>query len=405
MAAGWPTKVTYANGDVYTADDVNSTNGTLNYINPSSATDGQILTRNSAASGQVSWSSLFAAGVNKIINGDFNIWQRGTSFTATGYSADRYYFNVAGGAASATCTKTAFTAGTAPAAGYESGFYASTATTAGVDPNSAIYLANVIEDVRTFAGQQVTISFWAKASSGTPKIAIETEQKFGAGGSPSSNVQTYVTQKTLSTSWARYSATFTVPSLSGKTIGTTSNTSSLWVYLWLSAGSNNNARTGSLGLQSNTFDIWGVQFQAGAVATPFQTASGSLGGELSLCQRYFTKSFLVNTTPANNYAVDSGAGRLPRYVGVVRSDGTWISGGIFTATTMRSEPSVTLYYPTGGSSGQGYGFIGNTADANIAITGIDGSQASDRSFGIYITGKTGGNAGEVGVQWIAAAEL
>ena len=34
MAVGFPTKVTYANGDVYSAGDVNDTNGTLNLLNP-----------------------------------------------------------------------------------------------------------------------------------------------------------------------------------------------------------------------------------------------------------------------------------------------------------------------------------------------------------------------------------
>lgn len=34
MAVGFPTKVTYANGDVYSAADVNDTNGTLNLLNP-----------------------------------------------------------------------------------------------------------------------------------------------------------------------------------------------------------------------------------------------------------------------------------------------------------------------------------------------------------------------------------
>jgi hypothetical protein len=57
MAAGWPTKVTYANGDVYSASDVNDTNGTLNYIDPSSATNNQVLTRDSAAPGKVKWAN------------------------------------------------------------------------------------------------------------------------------------------------------------------------------------------------------------------------------------------------------------------------------------------------------------------------------------------------------------
>ena len=57
MAAGWPTKVTYANGDVYSASDVNDTNGTLNYIDPTSATNNQVLTRDSAAGGKVKWAN------------------------------------------------------------------------------------------------------------------------------------------------------------------------------------------------------------------------------------------------------------------------------------------------------------------------------------------------------------
>lgn len=55
MAAGWPTKVTYANGDVFNASDINDTNGTLNYIDPTAATDRQVLTRDNASLGDVKW--------------------------------------------------------------------------------------------------------------------------------------------------------------------------------------------------------------------------------------------------------------------------------------------------------------------------------------------------------------
>jgi hypothetical protein len=39
MAVGFPTKVTYANGDVFSAGDINDTNGTINLINPSAKGD------------------------------------------------------------------------------------------------------------------------------------------------------------------------------------------------------------------------------------------------------------------------------------------------------------------------------------------------------------------------------
>jgi hypothetical protein len=157
-------------------------------------------------------------------------------------------------------------------------------------------VAQRIEDVRSLAGQTITVSFWAKANSGTPKMAVEVAQYFGLGGSPSAIVNTYVGQVTLSTSWARYSVTAAIPSISGKTIGTTAGSSYVQVNLYTSAGTDFNARTGSIGVQNNTFSIWGVQLEYGSYATPFQTASGgSIQGELSACQRYYYRQSIQAT--------------------------------------------------------------------------------------------------------------
>ncbi len=89
---------------------------------------------------------------------------------------------------------------------------------------------------------------------------------------------------TLTTSWARYSLSVTVPSISGKTIGTAD---SLTLGLWTSAGTTFATRASSIGIQTATIDMWGVQVEYGSKATPFETATGTLGGELALCQRYY----------------------------------------------------------------------------------------------------------------------
>ena len=225
----------------------------------------------------------FAAAKNKIINGDFTINQRNfTSTTTTGtYGFDRWVLRCAGDG-TATYSAQTFTPGAAPLVGYEAANYARLVTASQTTTAVSTFLSQPIENVQTYAAQTVVVSFFAKANSGTPKIAVELDQQFGTGGS--TRVATYSGQVTISTSWARYSVSVVVPSISGKTIGTSNY---LGLNLFVSAGSDFNSRTGSLGIQNNTFEIWGVQIEAGSTATPFQTATGTIQGELSLSQRYY----------------------------------------------------------------------------------------------------------------------
>ena len=256
--------------------------------------DGDTLVADSAATVGLRYSANFAAGKNKIINGDFFINQRAfTSNTTTDlYNFDRWQTVNSDG--TVTCTPQTFTPGTAPVAGYESKNFLRIETTGQTLVSARANIAQKIESVRTFAGQTVTVSFWAKANSGTPSVSIEAFQNFGTGGSPSASVSGSVaagttSKKTISTTWARYSATLTIPSISGKTLGTT-NDGFLSINLWVSGGSDFNTRTDSIGIQTNTFDFWGVQVEAGSVATAFQTATGTLQGELAACQRYYFRS-------------------------------------------------------------------------------------------------------------------
>jgi hypothetical protein len=283
MAIGFPVKANYVTGEVLTATNMNDLSGSVNLLT----------------------SAQYAAGKNKIINGDYYVNQRNfTSTTTTGtYMFDRWITAI-GGDGTSTYTSQTFTPGTAPVSGYEGKSYQRIVTTGQTNASVATITYQPIEDVRTYAGQTVTYSFWAKASSGTPKIALSYDQNFGTGGS--ADVTAYISQVTLSTSWARYSVSFAVPSISGKTIGST--TGWLGILLWVSAGSSSNSITNSLGIQTNTFELWGHQLEEGSTASDFQTATGTIQGELAACQRYL---------PAFNS----------------NSSGATISGGYFANST------------------------------------------------------------------------
>jgi hypothetical protein len=223
------------------------------------------------------------AGKNKIINGDFGINQR--NFTTTSvdntYGFDRFRLVLSG--ATGTYSAETFTLGAAPVAGYEGKNFARVAITTGAD-NCAI--RQNIESVRTFAGQTVTVSFWAKGTNPATDggLYADLSQYFGGGGSPSANVTTISSKFVLTANWTRYSLQINVPSIAGKTLGTDNNDS-----LGLRIG-----QAASVSADAWTLDIWGIQVEYGSKATPFQTATGTIQGELAAAQRYYYRATAGN---------------------------------------------------------------------------------------------------------------
>jgi hypothetical protein len=313
----------------------------------------------------------FAAGKNKIINGDFTINQRAltSTTTSTAYGFDRFQWSFTGG--SNTYSAQTFTPGAAPVAGYEATNFARIATTGQSAVGDFCYLLQKIEDVRTFAGQTVTFSFWAKASSGTPNVGISIEQGFGAGGSSIVVINGGV--KAITTSWARYSATIAIPSISGKTIG---DASRLIAGLFTSAGTTlSGAGYPAVGIQNTTIDFWGVQLEAGSVPTAFQTATGTIQGELAACQRYYylAASGGVNFTvcPAHSYT------------------NTQMNATVTFPVTMRVAPTCIS------SSGTNY-FSFNRASGDDYLDSVTILYPSTVATNIYNNTNVSGTAGQAG---------
>ena len=257
----FPSQTNFVTGDILTATAVNEIGQAINLLE----------------------GAQYAAAVNKIINGDYGVWQRGTSFTvnnAAAYTADRFLVDNVG---NATVSQQTFTPGAAPVAGYEGQFFLRFNQTSG----GAAFLIHRIEDVRQFAGQTITVSVYAKGAAAL-NLAGQLRQNFGSGGS--ATVNTTLSTQAITTSWARYSWTVAVPSITGKTVGTSS-------YLEV-----------RLDLPSSgtfTFDVWGLQAEAASTASNFQTATGTKQGELAACRYYYSK-FDASTSAGNDGAFSTG---------------------------------------------------------------------------------------------------
>jgi hypothetical protein len=247
------------------------------------------------------WSSWVTMRVNPnyILNSGFSHWQAGTSLGAgTGqrYLADMCSDISVG--STYTATQLAFALGQTDVDS-QAQFCKRTVVTSVANAANFALLSFPIEYVRTLAGQQVTVSFWARSFPNAP-VSIAFSQFFGAGGAPSAQVDTFVAKVNLTGVWTRVSATVTLPSVSGKTLGTAGD--ALYLRIYFDAGANFNAITGSLGQQSGTFDVFGVKVEQGPSATPYQFPE--IESELLKCQRYFVNVVSVGGIGAGIWGGD-----------------------------------------------------------------------------------------------------
>jgi len=207
---------------------------------------------------------------NRIINGAMGIWQRGTSSTSAGYqTADRWYEN-----ASNTTTFAQETSN------LPSGFQYALKLTAGATAQMWIQQPIETKNCYDLQGQSVTLSVYLAASvstSVTLYLYYSTSTDNPAAGSWTAVSSSTVT---ATSSYARYTVTFTVPSnaltIMPQIITTSTVSNGTILY------------------------ITGVQLEAGTTASPFEYRS--YGVELALCQRYYYK----NLPGASNSPLGTG---------------------------------------------------------------------------------------------------
>jgi len=326
-------------------------------------------------------------GKNALINGNFDFAQRGVAGSRTSaeyiefYSVDRWVCGFVGisGNWGVGGTPLGEIGGSRRFLGYN--------IVSVANNNSAAYVGQKIENCDTFAGKTVTLSLWARSNVPGKKIGARILQLMGTGGSPSANTSTECrTVAILTTSFKRYSFTVTLPSMAGKTRGTSGN-DSLFVVLDYCADSA--FYSGQLVAQTGLIEIAQAQLEEGDVATRFELRPLAL--EVVLCQRYYEKSYQLDVTPGSA----NSAGHCGEFLGVQRTGGNfWMQR---FAVTKRATPSIQVFASANGALNQ----VSQDNGSTVAVTSV--AQVGQTGFQIGYSNPSGRYGGAF--HFVAESEL
>lgn len=299
---------------------------------------------------------------NVIINGAFDIWQRGTSIANTGataFGADRWQL---GGSSLNNSTISRQTAATTDATyGMRWG------RNSGVTTATTHRMMHVLESAESkqFAGEPVTLSFRALRGANAPTTLTaviycgtgtdQTGSDLWAGWTGGTIAAS--TNLNIGTSVASYSVTANIPSSANQ----------IAVYFEY-------ASTGTAGA-NEWYQLETVKLESGSVATGFRRAANTLQGELAACQRYYFRS--------------QGTAAYTHHAGF---------GFVFTS----SDARITMTYPTNmrtAPSSVEFGniVINDSANASWPISAITLNEPSTFATGLVctISGATGGRFGRL----------
>ena len=270
---------------------------------------------------------------NKLINGGFRIWQRASEFLAISagnsqYTADRWLAYAGdGGGAALDVRRRNFTPGQTAVPGEPEHYLEFDQTTAA--STDAPTLSQRIEDVRTFAGGKMSFSTYLRCDSGTQDVVVHALQNFGTSGS--TKVDTVGPTLNVGTSWARFTGTITVPSISGKTLGGGAEPDHFLALVFeMPQG------------VTFTMDVADVSAQPGSLANTF--AFRPFGIDLAMALRYYRKTYPFDTT----VPTAGKDGHLNRWAGSAGGldslNGNRVLDVQFSPE-MRAAPAVTYYAP------------------------------------------------------------
>lgn len=286
---------------------------------------------------------------NYLINGGFDFWQRGTSFSADGYCADRWYFDETG-----TCTVTQ-TSSALPA-----GFnYAAEAAATTSSDSADLYQVLESAVVIPLRGQRVTFSCYLKmdanmiAQSGAFELVADYSSSTDARVSQTTAIGTVTLTKSAYSGWARATYTFMVPADAvGLKVGiepplTSSPTSA-------------------------TYWMTGAMLELGSTATDFRRAGSTYSEEQNACFRYYYRAVAESAYGwfGQMHMASNVLGLMPLPVPV----------------NMRTIPHTM-------DSGGSFQYFGSTGTISSLTLSGDGSNTRQVTVNVGGTGFTGAGSG------------
>ena len=339
--------------------------------------------------------SLSISGKNLLYNGHFQLWQRGTTFTASNSyfrCADRWRGGIpwpAGPAHSVTISRVAF--------GNQK-FGCRVQRTAGNTSQSAIVLGQTLLKTMCYdpifnlarngsSSQVLTVSFIANKGSTLPA---------------SSTFYVYVYQTTNNNDVDAFSFTGSTTVLQTLVTLTTANQQFSLTTSAVNSGAYQFAVVFFL-LTANAdaagandyFEVTQVKLECGPVPTIYTFPSEA--EELDRCQPYYQKSFVLSTAPAS--AAGFTGGDKMRLVHA--SAGQELQKTTFQ-TRMWKNPTIEIFNPTG--TGSGANAYNSTAAA--ACSNSSGTNPSYNGFFLTTTPPGGSTIGDAIIyNWSAEADI
>jgi hypothetical protein len=351
--------------------------------------------------GQLALADLFS-NRNILINGDFNIWQRGTSFVSVvdqQYTVDRWVYRKINTTAVHDISRSTDVP-TVAQAGRKFNYSVlidCQTIDASISSTDIVVFFQRIEGYNFLAIAQKTFTFgfWVKATK-TGIYCVSFTSGAGDYG--------YVAEYTINASDTWEYKKIIVPATPSAGAWNYTNGTALNAVFCLAAGSNyqttpNAWQNGDFSATSNqvnscdnaanNFRICGVQLESGSVATPFEQRS--IQHELQLCQRYFERSYNIET-PTGTVEENQAA-----WGNVNSADTTLLCVNVDFKSIKRTTPSITAYNTSTGAAGS---FIAGSTSKNVS-TVVGGTKGIGR---VYATsGMTAGVYARF--HWVADAEL